>query len=146
MQSISTLTTYLGQIGETVDALLCEPDGHGYPDRSPTCRSGKQCGHHKNQSARRQRRAGRSPYVSSTLSIARHRIDHIAKPGCLAKIIAGSYPSGPSSAGPPAIWRMVEADEIPAYNVPSGILFDMHREAAAKRPGVLTKIGLDTFA
>ena len=26
-----------------------------------------------------------------------------------------------------------------------GILFDMHREAAAKRPGVLTKVGLDTF-
>lgn len=73
-------------------------------------------------------------------------IDHLAKPGCLAKIIAGSYPSGPSSAEPPKIWQMVEADEIPAYNVPSGILFDMHREAAAKRPGVLTKIGLDTFA
>jgi propionate CoA-transferase len=73
-------------------------------------------------------------------------IDHIAKPGCLTKIIAGSYPSGPSSAEPPAIWRMVEGDQIPAYNVPSGILFDMHREAAAKRPGVLTKIGLDTFA
>src|SRR3954465_7356942 len=72
-------------------------------------------------------------------------IDHIAKPGCLAKIIAGSYPSGPSSAEPPAIWRMVEGNEIPAYNIPSGILFDMHREAAAKRPGVLTKIGMDTF-
>lgn len=73
-------------------------------------------------------------------------IDHIAKPGLLAKIIAGSYPSGPSSAEPPKIWQMIEADEIPAYNVPSGTLFDMHREAAAKRPGVLTKIGLDTFA
>ncbi len=73
-------------------------------------------------------------------------IDHIAKPGCLAKIIAGSYPSGPSSAEPPKIWQMIEANAIPAYNVPSGILFDMHREAAAKRPGVLTKIGLDTFA
>jgi propionate CoA-transferase len=24
-------------------------------------------------------------------------------------------------------------------------MFDMHREAAAKRPGVITKIGLDTF-
>ena len=24
-------------------------------------------------------------------------------------------------------------------------MFDMHREAAAKRPGVLTKVGLDTF-
>ncbi len=73
-------------------------------------------------------------------------IDHIAKPGCLARIIAGSYPSGPSSAEPPRIWRMIEGNEIPAYNVPSGILFDMHREAAAKRPGVLTKVGLDTFA
>ena len=41
---------------------------------------------------------------------------------------------------------MVSGNEIPAYNIPSGILFDMHREAAAKRPGVLTKIGMDTFA
>ncbi|RWM65131.1 MAG: acyl CoA:acetate/3-ketoacid CoA transferase [Mesorhizobium sp.] len=73
-------------------------------------------------------------------------IGHIAKQGCLAKVIAGSYPSGPSSAEQPEIWRMIESNEIPAYNVPSGILFDLHREAAAKRPGVLTKIGIDTFA
>jgi propionate CoA-transferase len=72
-------------------------------------------------------------------------VDHIAKPGLLARILGGSYPSGPSSAEPPAIWKMVTGNEIPAYNIPSGILFDMHREAAAKRPGVLTKIGMDTF-
>src|ERR1700723_2942554 len=72
-------------------------------------------------------------------------IDHIAKPGCLARVLAGSYPSGPSSASPPPIWRMIGEDAIPAYNVPSGILFDLHREAAAKRPGVLTKVGMDTF-
>ncbi|MFT4131390.1 acyl CoA:acetate/3-ketoacid CoA transferase [Labrys sp. (in: a-proteobacteria)] len=72
-------------------------------------------------------------------------IDHIAKPGLLARILGGSYPSGPSSAEPPAIWKMITGNEIPAYNIPSGILFDMHREAAAKRPGVLTKIGMDTF-
>ena len=60
-------------------------------------------------------------------------------------MIAGSYPSGPSSAEPPHIWRMIVSDAIPAYNVPSGILFDIHREAAAKRPGVLTKVGMDTF-
>jgi propionate CoA-transferase len=72
-------------------------------------------------------------------------IDHLAKDGLLARILAGSYPSGPSRAEPPKIWRMVTEDRIPAYNVPSGILFDMHREAAAKRPGVLTKIGMDTF-
>ena len=72
-------------------------------------------------------------------------VDHIAKPGLISRIIGGSYPSGPSSAEPPLIWQMLVANEIAAYNVPSGIMFDMHREAAAKRPGVLTKIGLDTF-
>jgi propionate CoA-transferase len=72
-------------------------------------------------------------------------IDHIAKPGCLARVLAGSYPSGPSSAEPPRIWRMISDDAIPAYNVPSGILFDIHREAGARRPGVLTKVGMDTF-
>ncbi|WP_199194792.1 acyl CoA:acetate/3-ketoacid CoA transferase [Phyllobacterium phragmitis] len=72
-------------------------------------------------------------------------VDHIAKKGLLKTIIGGSYPSGPSSAEPPLIWQMIGRDEVAAYNVPSGILFDMHREAAAKRPGVLTKVGLDTF-
>ncbi|MDK1375974.1 MULTISPECIES: acyl CoA:acetate/3-ketoacid CoA transferase [unclassified Sinorhizobium] len=72
-------------------------------------------------------------------------VDYIAKKGLLKKIIGGSYPSGPSSAEPPAIWQMIGANEVAAYNIPSGILFDMHREAAAKRPGVVTKIGLDTF-
>ncbi|ENR17335.1 hypothetical protein C064_01674 [Brucella suis 63/252] len=72
-------------------------------------------------------------------------VDYIAKKGLLKKILAGSYPSGPSSAEPPLIWQMITNNEIPAYNIPSGILFDMHREAAAKRPGVLTKVGLDTF-
>ncbi len=72
-------------------------------------------------------------------------VEHLAKPGLLARIIAGSYPSGPSSSEPPRIWQMLGANEIPAYNVPSGIMLDMLREAAAKRPGVITKIGLDTF-
>ena len=72
-------------------------------------------------------------------------VDHLAKPGCLARVLAGSYPSGPSSAEPPEIWKMITSDAIPAYNVPSGIMFDIHREAAAKRPGVLTKVGMDTF-
>ena len=72
-------------------------------------------------------------------------IDHIAKDGLLARIIAGSYPSGPSSLPSPEIWNMVIEDRVAAYNVPSGILFDMHRDAAARRPGVLTKVGLGTF-
>ena len=72
-------------------------------------------------------------------------VEHIAKSGLIGRIIGGSYPSGPSSAEPPRIWQMLGADEMPAYNVPSGIIFDMMREAAARRPGVITKVGLDTF-
>jgi propionate CoA-transferase len=72
-------------------------------------------------------------------------IDHLARPGLIKHVIAGSYPSGPSSSEPPLIWQMIGRNEVAAYNIPSGILFDMHREAAAKRPGVLTKVGLDTF-
>jgi acyl CoA:acetate/3-ketoacid CoA transferase len=72
-------------------------------------------------------------------------IDHLAQEGCLARVIAGSYPSGPSSLPMPAIWQMIVEDRIEAYNVPSGIIFDITRETAARRPGVLTRIGLDTF-
>ena len=67
-------------------------------------------------------------------------IDHIAKPGLLTRVLAGSYPSGPSSLPMPAIWRMIVDNQLAAYNLPSGILYDMHRDAAARRPGVLTKV------
>lgn len=72
-------------------------------------------------------------------------VDHIAKDGLLARILGGSYPSGPSSKPMPEIWKMVVENRVAAYNVPSGILFDMTREAAANRPGVLTKVGMNTF-
>ncbi len=72
-------------------------------------------------------------------------IDHLAQLGLLKRVIAGSYPSGPSSMPSPKIWQMINANQVEAYNFPSGILFHMLREAAAKRPGVLTQVGLDTF-
>jgi propionate CoA-transferase len=73
-------------------------------------------------------------------------IDHIAKEGLLQKVLAGSYPSGPSNLEMPEIWKLIVENKIAAYNLPSGILYDMHRDAAAKRPGVLTKVGMGTFA
>ena len=72
-------------------------------------------------------------------------IEHIAKSGMLNKIIGGSYISGPTKAEPPKIWQMITSNQLAAYNVPSGIIFDMLREGAAKRPGVFTKVGLETF-
>ncbi len=72
-------------------------------------------------------------------------VDHVAQAGMIDTIIGGSYPSGPSSAEPPLIWQLLGENKLAAYNVPSGIVFDMLREAAGRRPGVLTKVGLDTF-
>ena len=72
-------------------------------------------------------------------------IDHIARPGLLRRVIAGSYPSGPSKAEPPKVWQMIERDEIEAYNLPSGVLFQMHRAGATGQPGIFSAVGLDTF-
>lgn len=71
-------------------------------------------------------------------------IDHLAHDGLLKRVIAGSYPSGPSSLPSPRIWQMIHENRVEAYNLPSGIIFHMHREAAAGRPGVLTTVGMDT--
>ena len=72
-------------------------------------------------------------------------IEHLAQDGLLARVLAGSYPSGSSSLAMPEIWKMITENRIAAYNVPSGIMFDMHRDVAARKPGVLTKVGLQTF-
>ncbi|MFL5801636.1 MAG: acyl CoA:acetate/3-ketoacid CoA transferase [Roseiflexaceae bacterium] len=72
-------------------------------------------------------------------------IDHLVQPGLLKRVIAGSYPSGPSSMPSPKIWQMIAENQVEAYNIPSGILYHLHRESAAGRPGVLTTVGLDTF-
>jgi propionate CoA-transferase len=72
-------------------------------------------------------------------------IDHLVRPGLLRRVIAGSYPSGPSSQEPPLIWQAIGNDEVEAYNLPSGVLFQMHRAGAAGQPGVFTHVGLDTF-
>ena len=58
-------------------------------------------------------------------------VDHIAEPDLIKRIIAGSYPSGPSGMSSPKIWQLIDGDQIEAYNLPSGVLFHMHADAAA---------------
>ena len=45
-----------------------------------------------------------------------------------------------------AIAYMIDRNEIPGYLPPMGVMCNLIRCAAAKRPGLLTKVGLDTFA
>ena len=72
-------------------------------------------------------------------------IDHVSQVGLISKIMAGSYPSGPSSMEPPKIRQLIDQNLVQAWNLPSGVLFQMHRAGAAKQPGVTSKVGLDTF-
>ncbi len=38
-------------------------------------------------------------------------MDHLAQSGLLSRVIAGSYPSGPSKLPSPKIWRMIYEDQ-----------------------------------
>jgi acyl CoA:acetate/3-ketoacid CoA transferase len=44
----------------------------------------------------------------------------------------------------PRIWQAIERDEIEAYNLPSGVLFQMHRAGAAGQPGGATTADTQT--
>ncbi len=72
-------------------------------------------------------------------------LDHLAYPGLIRRLIGGSYVNGPASKPPPKIYEMILSDKVQAYNLPLGVLMHLHRDIAAKKPGVLTKIGIGTF-
>lgn len=48
-------------------------------------------------------------------------------------------------ASSPKLSEMIQNNECEAYNFPQGVLAQLYREIAAKRPGLITKIGLETY-
>ncbi len=71
--------------------------------------------------------------------------DHFAHEGMIKRVIGGSYVTAPASGPPPKLVGMVYQNKIEAYNFPMGALMHLHREIAAKRPGLITQVGLKTF-
>lgn len=64
---------------------------------------------------------------------------YLAHKGLIKRNIAGHV------GMTPGICQLINDNEIEAYNFPQGILSQMYREVASKKPGVITKVGLGTF-
>ncbi|MEN8806784.1 MAG: CoA-transferase, partial [Desulfobacterales bacterium] len=66
--------------------------------------------------------------------------NRIAHAGMYKRVISGHYGLVPE------IGKLALANDFEAYNLPQGILTNFYRAVAGNRPGVLTKVGLGTFA
>ncbi|MBO0457025.1 acyl CoA:acetate/3-ketoacid CoA transferase [Enterococcus hulanensis] len=67
-------------------------------------------------------------------------MSHLSHKGLLKRWIGGIV-----KASSPQLSEMIQNNECEAYNFPQGVLAQLYREIAAKRPGLITKIGLETY-
>ncbi|MGV8073208.1 MAG: acyl CoA:acetate/3-ketoacid CoA transferase [Syntrophobacteraceae bacterium] len=65
--------------------------------------------------------------------------DHFAHEGMIRKIIA------PYFNLTPGLGKMVLEEKVEAYMLPVGVMAQQLREISAKRPGLITRVGLGTF-
>ncbi len=76
--------------------------------------------------------AGQGDFKSTGLSWLGH-------PGMVGKIIAGHY------GGSPKLSKFVAENKIKGYNLPQGVVCQMFRDIAAKKPRTISHVGLGTF-
>jgi propionate CoA-transferase len=66
-------------------------------------------------------------------------IDQISLDGLFTKVIAGHFRSMLTLAD------MVAQEKVEGYNLPMGVISQMFREMAGRKPGLVTRVGLKTF-
>ena len=65
--------------------------------------------------------------------------DYLAHRGMIKRDIAGHLGMAPKMA------RMIAQNEIESYNFPQGVMSQLYSAIAARQPGVITKVGLNTY-
>ena len=78
--------------------------------------------------------AGLGPF-----SEERRGMNHFAYPGMVKRVIAGHVGLNY------LLVKMIAQNQCEAYNLPQGVMSQLYREIAAKRPGLITTVGLGTF-
>lgn len=68
-------------------------------------------------------------------------VDRLAHSGLLRRYIASAFPIYEGSK----LAEMILTANVEAYNFPMGVLYGLLRDAAARRPGMVTEVGIGTY-
>jgi propionate CoA-transferase len=70
-------------------------------------------------------------------------LDHLAHPGLVKRVIGGSFASVLPNR---RLNSLIFENKVEAYNIPMGSFFNLLRNTGAGQPGLMTAVGLNTYA